>query len=388
MTENVVALYSLPLGIATNFRINSRDYLIPLVIEEASVIAGASNAARLLREGAGIQTSSDSPLMIGQIQLLDLPDTKNAISNIESQREEILALADENSAGLKGRGGGARDLQIRELRHPNIGPMLVIHLLMDCRDAMGANALNHALESIAPRLATISRGRAVLRILSNLSDRRLARANGKVPATRLQSAQNEDEIPIAQRIVEAAALAEIDPYRAATHNKGIMNGIDALMLATGNDWRAVAAGAHAYAARSGSYRSLSRWWLDERGDLCGFLEMPLALGTVGGATRAHPGASTALALLGVDSAQQLAEVAAAVGLVQNLAALYALAGEGIQQGHMRLHARQIALATGAPIQKVASLAKTIVTDGQIRPSRARDLQTKSQDRATTDENTG
>ena len=372
MAENTIGRYALPLGIATNFCVNGRDRLIPMVIEEPSVIAGASNAARLMRISGGITASSDPPLMIGQIQLLEIADMASAIEALNGAQESILSEADASLGSLVERGGGARTLQFRPLQHPELGAMLITHLLLDCRDAMGANAINTALEHIAPILAKISGGRAVLRILSNLSDQRLVRARAQIPASALPQPM-ENEPPVVQRIVEAAALAEIDPYRAATHNKGILNGIDAVALATGNDWRAVEAGAHAYAARAGSYRSLSRWWLDEVGNLHGSLELPLALGAVGGATRAHPGARAALALLAVESAGELAEIAAAVGLAQNFAALRALAGEGIQHGHMRLHARQIALAAGATSDTAAQVAESLISEGNIRLSRAREM---------------
>ena len=384
MAENIIGRYALPLGIATNFRINGRDRLIPMVIEEPSVIAGASNAARLMRIAGGITASSDPPLMIGQVQLLEIANMARAIEALNEARENILAEANAALGSLVERGGGARELQFRPLRHPELGTMLIVHLLLDCRDAMGANATNSALEHIAPILAEISGGRTVLRILSNLSDRRLARARAQISVNALPQPTN-GEPPVAQRIVEAAALAEIDPYRAATHNKGILNGIDAVVLATGNDWRAVEAGAHAYAARAGSYRSLSRWRLDKAGNLHGSLELPLALGAVGGATRAHPGARAALALLGIESAGELAEIAAAVGLAQNFAALRALAGEGIQHGHMRLHARQIALAAGASSDIAAQLAESLITEGNIRLSRARELVKEARTSGAADE---
>ena len=372
LSENIIGRFALPLGIATNFRINGRDRLIPMAIEEPSVIAGASNAARLMREAGGMQASSDPPLMIGQAQLLEISDVDEAIAAIQRAEAEILLRANAALGSLVARGGGAHELRFRPLRHPELGTMLVVHLLIDCRDAMGANATNTALERIAPLLADISGGRVVLRILSNLSDQRLARARARIPGSALVS-KGSAEAAIGQRIVEAAALAEIDPYRAATHNKGILNGIDAVALATGNDWRAIEAGAHAYAARSGSYRSLSRWRLDAAGNLVGSLEMPMAVGIVGGTTQAHPGARAALALLAVESAAELAEIMAAVGLAQNFAALRALAAEGIQHGHMRLHARQLALAAGACGETAKEITQTLIAEGNIRISRARQL---------------
>lgn len=372
LIENTIGRFALPLGIATNFRINGRDRLIPMVIEEPSVIAGASNAARLMRISGGITASSNPPLMIGQIQLLDVPQMSQAIVALNRKKEEILAAANASLGSLVNRGGGARAIEFHELRHPKIGKMLLVHLLIDCQDAMGANAINTALERIAPFLAEISKGRVNLRILSNLNDRRLARARAVIHADAFPPSAGKDPA-ILQRVYEAAALAEIDPYRAATHNKGILNGIDAVVLATGNDWRAVEAGAHAYAARTGKYRSLSTWQMDENGNLIGSLELPLALGIVGGTTRAHPGAKAALALLDVQSAGELAEIVASVGLAQNFAALLALAGEGIQHGHMRLHARQIALSAGASDGMVAKIAAVMIEESDIRPSRAAEL---------------
>ena len=375
MIENTIGRYALPMGIATNFLINDRDRLIPMVIEEPSVIAGASNAARLMRLSGGIKASSDPSLMIGQIQLLHTPDTHRAIAALQEERESILDIANASLGSLVKRGGGAREIELREIIHPALGPMLIVHILVDCQDAMGANAVNSALEQTAPLISKISGGRVVLRILSNLSDRRLARAEAKIKKSVIRKNTN-DHSDILQHICEAAALADVDPYRAATHNKGILNGIDAVVLATGNDWRAVEAGAHAYAAHSGMYRSLSQWRLDEIGDLHGTLELPLALGIVGGATQSHPGAKAALALLNVNSARELAEIVVSVGLAQNFAALLALAGEGIQQGHMKLHARQIALSAGATEKMVTVVAETLIAEGNIRMSRAIELVNK------------
>ena len=372
MIENVIGRYSLPFGLATNFLINSRDVLIPMVIEEPSVVAACSYAAKLFRVAGGFRTSSDESLMIGQLQLLDLPDFATAGTRLRSHKEEILAAVNEASGSLAARGGGAVDLELRPFPATAIGDMLVLHLLYDTRDAMGANAINSALEAIAPLVERISGGRVNLRILSNLSDRRLARASGSIPASALASETATGE-QVIDAILEAAVFAEVDPYRAATHNKGIMNGIDALMLATGNDWRAVAAGAHAYAARDGRYRSLTRWGKDEAGDLQASIEIPLALGIVGGATRVHRGAKVAFKLLGVQSARELAEVAAAVGLAQNFAAMRALATDGIQAGHMRLHARQLALAAGAPAAEAQSIAEQLLRENRIRLARAKEI---------------
>lgn len=369
MIENVVAVHGLPLGIATNLQVNGRDVLIPMAIEEPSVVAGLSFAAKLAREGGGFEAESDPPRMIGQIQILDVPSLADARERILAAKAALLELANARDPVLVRLGGGAQDLQVRLLNETTVGPMLVVHLVHDVRDAMGANAVNTACEAIAPELERLSRGRVGLRILSNLADQRLARARCRVPATSL-AMEGLRPAEGVQRILEAHAFAEADPYRATTHNKGIMNGIDAVALATGNDWRAIEAGAHAYAARDGRYRPLSHWRRDEQGDLVGSIELPLAAGTIGGATRVHPTTKLALALLGVQTSQELAQVMAAAGLAQNLAALRALAMEGIQRGHMRLHARQVAMAAGANGEMVDQVAERMVREGVVRSDRA------------------
>ena len=369
MIENVVAVHGLPLGIATNLQVNGRDVLIPMAIEEPSVVAGLSFAAKLAREGGGFEAESDPPRMIGQIQILDVPSLADARERILAAKAALLELANARDPVLVRLGGGAQDLQVRLLNETTVGPMLVVHLVHDVRDAMGANAVNTACEAIAPELERLSRGRVGLRILSNLADQRLARARCRVPARSL-AMEGLRPAEGVQRILEAHAFAEADPYRATTHNKGIMNGIDAVALATGNDWRAIEAGAHAYAARDGRYRPLSHWRRDEQGDLVGSIELPLAAGTIGGATRVHPTTKLALALLGVQTSQELAQVMAAAGLAQNLAALRALAMEGIQRGHMRLHARQVAMAAGANGEMVDQVAERMVREGVVRSDRA------------------
>lgn len=350
MIENVVGRYSLPLGIGVNFLINQRDYLVPMVVEEPSVVAAVSNAAKLARDGGGFITGSTDPVMIAQIQLLEVPDMAQASARILNEKAMLLALAN-TSPTIAKQGGGPVDIEVRPLNQTPTAPMLIVHLLFDTRDAMGANAINTAAETIAPTLEQLSGGRALLRILSNLTDRRRAWAEVNIPA---QSFATSDYtgVEVIENIAHANAFAVADPYRAATHNKGILNGIDAVALATGNDWRAIEAGAHVYAARDGQYRALTTWELrsqrasepGSRGEhlafLYGRLELPLAVGTVGGATRVHPVAQLALKILGVQGARELSEVMAAVGLAQNLAALRALATEGIQRGHMALHARK------------------------------------------------
>jgi hydroxymethylglutaryl-CoA reductase len=378
MIENVVGVHGLPLGIATNFQVNGRDVLVPMAIEEPSVVAGASLAAKLVRAGGGFQAEATAPVMIGQMQVLGLSDLGAARDALLREKERLLARADEADPVILRLGGGAQDLEVRLFEDSPVGPMLIVHVLYDCRDAMGANAVNTAVEWTAPLVEEITGGRVLLRILSNLADRRLARATCAIPVDALAFGEFEG-VRVAQGIVEAWAFAAVDPYRAATHNKGIMNGIDAVVIATGNDWRAIEAGAHAYAARSGRYTSLSEWSLDqERGKLVGKLALPLVVGTVGGATRVHPTAQVALKILGVQSARELAEVIAAVGLAQNLAAIRALATEGIQRGHMSLHARQVALAAGATGEAVTRIAEQMASEGVIRLDRALELLVRSE----------
>jgi hydroxymethylglutaryl-CoA reductase len=372
MIENVVGTYTLPLGVAQHFLVNGREVPVPMVIEEPSVVAAASFMARLARAGGGFAASATAPEMIGQMQVLDIPDLQQAKAALEAQRESLLAEANQIDPLLLKLGGGARDLQVRLIEKSPIGPFLVLHLIMDVRDAMGANAINTSMERLAPQVERISGGRVLLRILSNLADRRLARAQCRIPEEAL-AFNDYTGAEVRDRIIEAWAFAAADPYRAATHNKGIMNGVDAVVLATGNDWRAVEAGAHAYAARSGRYTSLSTWSKGEDGSLLGSLEMPMAVGIVGGATRVHKGAAAAIQLIGVKTAAELAEVIVSVGLAQNLGALRALATEGIQRGHMALHARQVAIAAGAPEDMVAAVSEQMINEGKIHIQRALEI---------------
>lgn len=369
MIENAVGVYGLPLGIARNFLVNNREMVVPMAIEEPSVVAAVSFMARLARAGGGFTTSSTPPEMIGQLQLLDIPDLAAAREKLLAHRDELIGLAGIVDPVLSRFGGGPREIEVREITDSPIGPFLVLHLIYDVRDAMGANAINTALEQLAPRVAEISGGRPHLRILSNLADRRLARADCTIPLAELGFDTYTPEV-VRDGIIEAWAFAAADPYRAATHNKGIMNGVDAVVVATGNDWRAVEAGAHAFAARSGRYTSLSTWGKDADGNLVGSLEMPMAVGIIGGATRSHPTAKATLKLMKLSSAAELAQVIVAVGLAQNLAALRALATEGIQRGHMSLHARQIALSAGATGEEVERLAQQMVKEKMIRSDRA------------------
>ena len=372
MVENVVGYYSLPLGIALNFIVNGREVLVPMVIEEPSVVAGASFMAKLARPGGGFTAWADPPEMIGQIQLLCITDIPAAIHSIEEQKEHLLAEISGLDPVLKRLGGGPRDLEVRVIEDSPIGTFLVVHLIYDVRDAMGANAVNTAVERLSPMLESISGGKAHLRILSNLADHRLARAQCTIPLSELAFGDYLAE-DVRDGIIAAWAFALADPYRAATHNKGIMNGIDPVVIATGNDWRAIEAGAHAYAARSGRYTSLSTWGQDEMGNLVGSLELPMAVGIIGGATQVHPQARLNLKLMGVSTASQLAEIIVSVGLAQNLAALRALATEGIQRGHMGLHARQVAIAAGAKGEMVERLAAQLVVEKTIRVDRAAEI---------------
>jgi hydroxymethylglutaryl-CoA reductase len=369
MVENVVGVHGMPLGIATNFRVNGRDYLVPMSIEEPSVIAGASLAAKLVRAGGGFEAHSTPSWMIGQIQVLDVVDPWAARFALLAKRERLFALADQVDPVIQRLGGGMRDLEVDVIADSPVGQMLEVRLIYDCLDAMGANALNTVAETLAPTVAEIAGGRVNLRIISNLADRRLARAKCTIPASALDMKAFPGS-DVVERIVEAYAFAAASPYRAATHNKGIMNGVDAVVLATGNDWRAIEAGAHAYAARSGRYTSLSRWEKSPEGDLLGTLEMPMAVGLIGGATRVHPSAKLAVKILGVETARELGEVIAAVGLAQNLAAIRALATEGIQRGHMRLHARQVAIAAGAAGDEIAVVVARMVGEKAVRIDRA------------------
>jgi hydroxymethylglutaryl-CoA reductase len=372
MIENVVGMHSLPLGIGLNFIVNGREVLVPMVVEEPSVVAGASFMAKLARIKGGFRASTTLPEMIGQMQLLDVSDLSAAKQAILAEKTRLLEAASDIDPILKKLGGGPRDLEIREITESPVGPFLVLHLIYDVRDAMGANAVNTACERLAPMIEEITRGRVHLRILSNLADRRLARAECSIPVESLAFGDYSGE-EVREGIIEAWAFAAADPYRAATHNKGIMNGVDAVVLATGNDWRAIEAGAHAYAVKDGKYTSLSTWGEDEQGNLTGSLEMPMAVGIVGGATKVHPTARAALALMGVATASELSEIIVSVGLAQNLAAIRALATEGIQRGHMELHARQVAIAAGAQGGQIELIAKKLTEEKTVRIDRAEEL---------------
>ena len=365
MVENAIGSFGLPLGIGLNFIVNDQEVLVPMAIEEPSVVAGASFMAKLARLGGGFTASMAAPEMIGQIQVLDVKDLIAASLNLYQHKAELLTEADSVDPLLKKFGGGARDLEVRIIEESPIGAFLVIHLIYDVRDAMGANAVNTACEKLAAHVEELTGGRVHLKILSNLADRRLARVGCTIPVAALAFDDFSGD-QVRDGIIAAWAFAVADPYRAATHNKGIMNGVDAVVIATGNDWRAIEAGAHAYAARDGSYTSLSTWSKDAQGDLIGELEMPMAVGIIGGATQVHPTARAALKLMGVQTAAELAGIIVSVGLAQNLAALRALATEGIQRGHMSLHARQVAIAAGALGDQIEKVAAQMVANKTVR----------------------
>lgn len=372
MIENTIGLHALPLGVAVNFLVNGREVLVPMALEEPSVVAGASFMARLARESGGFTAHTTEPQMIGQMQILDVPDLPAARLALLENKARLLELANQIDPIIVKFGGGARDIEVRVIEDSPIGPFLVAHLIYDTRDAMGANAVNTACEALAPTIEQISGGRVHLRILSNLADRRLARARCALPVRVLAFGDFSGE-RVRDGIIEAYAFAAVDPYRAATHNKGIMNGVDPIVIATGNDWRAIEAGAHAYAARNGRYTSLTTWGKNEAGDLVGTLEMPMAVGIVGGATKVHPTAQAALKLMRVTNARELAEIIVSVGLAQNLAAIRALATEGIQRGHMTLHARQVAIAAGATGELIEVVAGKMVAEKKVRIDRAEEI---------------
>jgi hydroxymethylglutaryl-CoA reductase len=369
MIENVIGAMSYPFAVAVNFLINGKDYLVPMVIEEASVVAAASNAARVMRRDGGIKSIATQPVMIGQIQVVGVKDPWHKRMIILEHKDEIIQKANEVDPVLVKFGGGAKDVEARVVEGPR-GPMIIVHLLVDVRDAMGANAVNTMAEKVAPMIERLTGGRVLLRIISNLADRRLVRSWVKVYKEDIGGEE------VVDAIVDAWAFAAADPYRAATHNKGIMNGVIAVALATAQDHRAIEAGAHAYAARTGRYVPLSTWEKDQDGNLVGTLEMPMAVGIIGGATKVHPIAKIALKILGVKTATELAEVMGAVGLAQNFAALRALATEGIQKGHMRLHARNLAIMAGATGDLIDKVVEIMVSENKINFAYAQELVNK------------
>jgi len=366
MVENVIGVIPEPLGIGVNFQINGKDYLIPMATEEPSVIAAASYAAKMVRDGGGFHTSSTAPIMIGQIQVVSVAHAGYARTQVLDSKDEILKKANEQDPVLNSFGGGAKDLDARVIE-TSLGEMLIVHLYVDCRDAMGANAVNTMAEAVSPMIERITGGHVYLRIISNLAVKRMAKAWCTVPKESLGGEA------VVDGVVFASAFAAADPYRAATHNKGAMNGIIAVVLATGNDHRAIEAGGHAYAAFNGAYTTFSKWTKNKNGDLEGEIELPMAVGLIGGAVKTHPIARIAMKILGVKSANEFAEVLAAVGLAQNLAALRALSSEGIQRGHMSLHARNIAITAGAKGELVDLVAERMVKERKVRVDRAKEV---------------
>ena len=374
MIENVIGVMPLPLGVATNFQVNGRDYLIPMAIEEPSVVAAASNAAKVARAGGGFTAETTAPVMIGQVQILDVPDPEAARHRLLHHRAELLEAANAKDPVLVKFGGGAKDLEVRIVPSPR-GTMVVVHLLVDARDAGGMNAVNTMCEALAPELARLAGGRVVLRIISNLAVHRLARAHAVFPANQLKTGTTTGP-KVVDSILDAYAFAVADPFRCATHNKGIMNGVSAVVVATGNDFRAIESGAHSYAAwlaqgHGGGIRPLTTYEKDPNGNLVGTIEIPVPVGLIGGATAVHPTAKANVRLLGVTSASELGAVLAAVGLAQNFAALRALATEGIQRGHMELHARNLAVSAGARTDEVDRVVERLVKDHQVRFDRAK-----------------
>ncbi|GMU62226.1 MAG: 3-hydroxy-3-methylglutaryl coenzyme A reductase [Myxococcaceae bacterium] len=374
MIENAIGIFEMPLGLGLNLQVNGRDYIVPMAVEEPSVIAAVSFAAKIVREGGGFTAEADDPVMIGQVQVTGFGDAGAATQALVSHKEQILALANSFHPSMTARGGGARDIEVRVLpppEGPRGEPILVLHLLVDTQEAMGANLINTMAEGVAPLVEQLTGGKVFLRILSNLADRRLARASCRIPVKALADFDMSGE-SIAEGIVQASRFAQADPYRAATHNKGVMNGVDAVAIATGQDWRAIEAGAHAFACRDGQYRPLSTWTLEE-GHLVGRIELPAALGTVGGPIKIHSQVQAALKLLRVQSARELSMVMAAVGLAQNFAAVRALGSVGIQKGHMALHARCVAVTAGARGHWVEMVANALVQAGHVKVDKAREI---------------
>jgi hydroxymethylglutaryl-CoA reductase len=366
MIENVVGGITIPLGIATNFRINGKDYVVPMALEEPSVVAAASNAAKMARAKGGFTVTNTGPVMIGQIQVVAVPDPEGARKGLVGKKAELLKKANDQDPMLVSLGGGAKDLNVKVLSTIK-GPMVVAELIVNTGDAMGANAVNTMAEAVAPMIEEITGGKVLLRIISNLADRRL------VKATAVFEKDGMGGEEVVDGIVNAYAFADADPYRCATHNKGIMNGVIAVAIACGQDIRALEAGAHSFASRSGRYKPLTVWEKNADGDLVGRLEMPMAVGLVGGAAKTHPTARAAIKILGVKTAIELAEVMGAVGLAQNFAALRALASEGIQKGHMRLHSRNLAVSAGATGELVDLVAQRMVAERKVRFDRAKEL---------------
>jgi len=375
MIENVIGTFSLPLGLGLNFLINDKEYTVPMAVEEPSIIASASHIAKIVRGAGGFTTEATDRVMIGQIQVVGCPDFFTAKKDILAHKTDLIEEANAAYPSIVARGGGAQDIDVRVLNEESstsYSQMLVLHVYIDTCDAMGANIINTMVELLAPTIEQLTKGKVFLRILSNYADRCIARAKCVIPP-KLLAVEGFSGEAVRDGVVHAYEFAASDPYRAVTHNKGIMNGIDPVVIATGNDWRAVEAGAHAYAARDGQYGSMTTWSVDKRGNLVGELELPMSVGIVGGATRVHPMAKLALKILDITSASELAQVIVAVGLAQNLGALKALVTDGIQKGHMTLHSRSVALAAGATGDMVDIIAEKLVESKDIRISKAKQL---------------
>jgi len=372
MIENMIGVIELPLGLGLNFMINQRDYMIPMAIEEPSVMAAVSHIAKLTRKSGGFEASCDSDIMIGQVQVIGIEDIEAARHAVLEHRVELLELANALHPKMQARGGGAKDIEVRVIDEGNYSRMLVVHLLIDCRDAMGANLINTMAEGIAPRIEELTGGKVFLRILSNLADRRLARASCRIPFEHLawKNFSGED---VARGIALASEFAEVDPYRATTHNKGVMNGISAVCIASGNDWRAIEAGAHAYCCRDGQYRPMATWHIEEDAYLVGQIELPIQVGTVGGPIKLHPTVKLVHKILDISGARELAMIMAAAGLAQNMGALKALATVGIQQGHMALHARAVAATAGARPSELDKIVRLLIDEDNVKVHRARQL---------------
>lgn len=375
MIENQISTFELPLGVALNFLIDGKEYVVPMAIEEPSVIAAASNAAKIINQAGGFTTDIEERVMIGQVTLKEVPDMQKAEQLVLEQKEKILQIANEAHPSIVKRGGGARDLIVRIIRadrEADTPPFFVVHLHIETLEAMGANIIDTMVEAIKPVLEEITGGKALMGILSNLATECLATATCRIPVSLLTKGEFSGE-EVRDRIIEATQFAYVDPYRAATHNKGIMNGIDAVVIATGNDWRAIEAGCHAYAARSGQYRTLSSWTKAENGDLVGRLTIPLPVGTVGGAIGIHPAAQLAKRILRYENAKELEAIIVSVGLAQNFAAIRALVTEGIQKGHMALHARSLAISVGASGEEIEQVAEELKKHKPMNSARAREI---------------
>ncbi|MFC3041759.1 hydroxymethylglutaryl-CoA reductase, degradative [Virgibacillus xinjiangensis] len=379
MIENVIGTFPLPLGLGLNFLINGKEYVVPMAVEEPSVVASASHIAKIVRSAGGFTAETTERVMIGQIQVVGAPDNQAAKEELLSKKEMLLQSANDAYPSIVKRGGGAEDLEVRVLNEESdsmYGQMLVLHIYINTCDAMGANIINTMVESLAPIVEEVTKGKVYLRILSNYADKCIAKARCVIPPHLLKTGESSGE-DVRDGVVSAFQFADSDPYRAVTHNKGIMNGIDPVVIATGNDWRAVEAGAHAYAARNGYYGSMTKWSTDRNGNLVGELELPMAVGSVGGSIGVHPMSKTALKILDIGSARELAEVIVTVGLAQNLGALKALVTEGIQKGHMALHSRSVAIAAGATGEMIDVIAEQLIQENEIRVGKAKELVEKA-----------